>query len=65
MKEINEHTEFNITYDTIRVGRKIAKIQFHISNNSTEKLIGNLQLRRNYRYQTSKIRHIQRYYLEQ
>lgn len=42
IKEINEHTEFNITYDTIRVGRKIAKIQFHISNNSTEKLIGEL-----------------------
>lgn len=39
LKEINEYTEFNVTYETIQVGRKIAKIQFHISNNSTEKLL--------------------------
>ncbi|MYY65755.1 RepB family plasmid replication initiator protein [Lactobacillus salivarius] len=31
IKEINKHTRFNVTYDKIREGRKITKIQFHIS----------------------------------
>lgn len=31
IKEINKYTRFNVTYDKIREGRKITKIQFHIS----------------------------------
>lgn len=31
IKEINKYTRFNISYDKIREGRKITKIQFHIS----------------------------------
>ena len=31
IKEINKYTRFNVSYDKIREGRKITKIQFHIS----------------------------------
>ena len=31
LKEINEHTHFNVTYEKLKVGRSIDRIQFHIS----------------------------------
>ena len=31
LKEINEHTHFNVTYKKLKVGRSIDRIQFHIS----------------------------------
>lgn len=41
IKEINKHTRFTISYDKIREGRKITKIQFHISLKGEEKKINN------------------------
>lgn len=31
LKEINEHTHFNVSYEKLKVGRSIDRIQFHIS----------------------------------
>lgn len=40
IKEINKYTRFNVSYDKIREGRRITKIQFHISLKG-EKVIEN------------------------
>lgn len=39
VKEINDNTDFTISYDKIRVGRKILKVQFHIKNNVNPKVL--------------------------
>lgn len=37
--DINENTNFHITYDKVKEGRKISKIAFHIEYNSDDKII--------------------------
>lgn len=37
LQEINEHTHFNVTYDKIKKGRSIDRIQFHITKKQVAK----------------------------
>lgn len=39
--EITNHTKYNITYDRIKQGRKVAAIEFHISKKGTKEIIEN------------------------
>ncbi len=46
LKEINEHTHFNVSYEKLKVGRSIDRIQFHISKKEqTQELNGEYKAR--------------------
>lgn len=38
LKEINDNTDFTVTYDRIKTGRKITQVQFHIAKNNVTKV---------------------------
>lgn len=39
-KEITKYTKYNITYDRIKQGRKVAALKFHIVRKDVERLVG-------------------------